>query len=525
MTDPLLDMAAKLQSEGFTRTGPVAAALSAPIADTPVVVTLDELRPYELNPRITKNPLHEEIKASIRERGLDAPPPITKRPGADHYIIRNGGNTRLAILRELWAETKDERFYRFSCLFRPWSDEIVALTGHLAENELHGGLTFIERALGVEKARELYEAKDGKPISQAELARRLKAAGYPVLQPHISRMREAVEYLLPAIPNVLYGGLGRHQVEQLTRLRHSAAQTWEAHAKKRQIHEFPVLFQDVLAGFDGKAGSFALQRVQDELIGQMSDLLGVPYDTLAAEVFVAEKRHQLLSTKPVSPPEQAPAQPVPTQQTTSAQDTSPASPDFHGQMPESKPDQITRNIGKPRNPEDRNDEPNEQTVPPPETTERLQSIQQMVVDHTGEAGQCNEEAPQTIPVQVESLYPVTDIWRIAPGLDTPECLRAHIAQFAREIAHEADIDAQVAPCEHSIGFVCLPLPEPVSDFSRAVFALLQSIDEHPLLIVIGTPESSIPRLSDEGTLKLFRLARLARRLREIEAEAANQPEP
>jgi hypothetical protein len=146
MTDPLLDMVARLQSEGFTRTGPVAAALSAPIADTPVVVTLDELRPYELNPRITKNPLHEEIKASIRERGLDAPPPITQRPGADHYIIRNGGNTRLA------------------------------------------------------KARERYEAEDGKPISQAELARRLKAAGYPVPQPHISRMREAVEYLLPATP-------------------------------------------------------------------------------------------------------------------------------------------------------------------------------------------------------------------------------------------------------------------------------------------------------------------------------------
>jgi ParB family protein of integrating conjugative element (PFGI_1 class) len=61
---------------------------------------------------VTRNPAYEDIKASIRERGLDAPPAITRRPGEPHYIIRNGGNTRLAILRELWSETKDERFFR-----------------------------------------------------------------------------------------------------------------------------------------------------------------------------------------------------------------------------------------------------------------------------------------------------------------------------------------------------------------------------------------------------------------------------
>ena len=145
------DMAGKLLAAGFERSGPSATALSDPIADTPMVVTLDQLRPYDHDPRKKRNPAYEEIKASIRERGLDAAPAITRRPGEDHYIIRNGGNTRLAILRELWSETRDERFFRISCLFRPWParGEIVALTGHLAENELRGGLTFIERALGV----------------------------------------------------------------------------------------------------------------------------------------------------------------------------------------------------------------------------------------------------------------------------------------------------------------------------------------------------------------------------------------
>ncbi|HRL68513.1 MAG TPA: ParB N-terminal domain-containing protein, partial [Ottowia sp.] len=176
------DMAGKLLAAGFERNGPSAVALSDPIADTPMVVTLDQLRPYDHDPRKKRNPVYEEIKASIRERGLDAAPAITRRPGEGHYVIRNGGNTRLAILRELWAETKDERFFRISCLFRPWParGEIVALTGHLAENELRGGLTFIERALGVEKAREFYEEETSATLSQSELARRLAADGFPV---------------------------------------------------------------------------------------------------------------------------------------------------------------------------------------------------------------------------------------------------------------------------------------------------------------------------------------------------------
>ena len=56
------------------------------------------------------------------------------------------------------------------------------LTGHLAENELRGGLTFIERALGIEKARTFYEEEGLQALSQSELARRLAADGYPVPQ-------------------------------------------------------------------------------------------------------------------------------------------------------------------------------------------------------------------------------------------------------------------------------------------------------------------------------------------------------
>lgn len=257
------------------------------LEDTPLVVTLDQLRPYEHNPRVTRNPRYDEIKASIRERGLDSPPAITRRPGEAEYIIRNGGNSRLAILRELWAETREERFLRIPCLFRPWPErgEIVALTGHLAENELRGSLTFIERGLGIEKACELYEAETGRALSQSELSRRLAADGYPVPQPHISRMREAVTYLLPAIPTLLYGGLGRPQIERLTLLRKAGQRLWDRRATRRRPGSaFTEVFQDVLAQFDGVGGGFSVQRVQDELLGQLAGLLESDYDTLALEL-------------------------------------------------------------------------------------------------------------------------------------------------------------------------------------------------------------------------------------------------
>ncbi|CAM6351453.1 ParB N-terminal domain-containing protein [Escherichia fergusonii] len=72
-------------------------------------VALNQLRAFDLNPRLTKNPEYDEIKESIRNRGLDYPPQITQRPGESFYIIANGGNTRLAILNELWLETHDKK--------------------------------------------------------------------------------------------------------------------------------------------------------------------------------------------------------------------------------------------------------------------------------------------------------------------------------------------------------------------------------------------------------------------------------
>ena len=540
-------MAGKLLAAGFERSGPSALALSDPIADTPMVVTLDQLRPYDHDPRKKRNSAYEEIKASIRERGLDAAPAITRRPGDDHYIIRNGGNTRLAILRELWSETKDERFFRISCLFRPWPSrgEVVMLTGHLAENELRGGLTFIERALGVEKAREFYEQESVTALSQSELARRLAADGFPVQQSHISRMNDAVRYLLPAIPTVLYGGLGRHQVERLSVMRKACMLAWERYAKGRSlVQDFDEFFQEVLSQFDVQADEFSAQRVQDELIGQMAELLGVDYDVLALDMTESDSRQRALASDP-TPPSTPPALPEPGAIARPPADTAPPAA-----RPASAPPSAGRPAGTPSTCESDADASQagaassaadgdllqEHIVSPAPTTERLQSIQRMVADQLGDAlpPDFSENVLQSIPMQAGGLYPISDVWYIDPGLDTPERLRIHIAQFAREIAGEAGLDGCIDDRPDGIGFACRARAQNPVVLGRAVLALLACLaGQQPAdvgldngQVVIDLPallhgqDNATRRLSDTALVKLFRLLRLARRLLDLEAGAA-----
>ena len=110
------------------------------------------LQPYDRNPRHDRNPEFDRIKASIRAHGLDQPLVITQRPGATDYTVHSGGNTRLLILKELFAETGDNRFSQIPCLFRPWQRESAMLLAHLRENDLRGDLTFIDKAQAVYRA-------------------------------------------------------------------------------------------------------------------------------------------------------------------------------------------------------------------------------------------------------------------------------------------------------------------------------------------------------------------------------------
>ncbi|MGK2924627.1 MAG: ParB family protein, partial [Lysobacterales bacterium] len=132
------------------------------------------------------------------------------------------------------------------------------------------------------------------------------------------------------------------------------------------------------------------------------------------------------------------------------------------------------------------------------------------------------------------LYPISDVWYIEPGLDAPDRLRVHIAQFAREIAGEAAVADHIEASAGGIGFVCMApavdQAKALPAFARAVLTLLHALSAAPpaangldrarladdLGALLHGHGGSATRLSDAGLVKLFRLLRLARRLLDLE---------
>ncbi|MGY2146731.1 ParB family protein [Pseudomonas azotoformans] len=505
------EISGKLHQDHFPR-GPEVERLSDPLTDTPMLVTLEQLRPYEHNPRFIRNPLYDDIKASIRERGLDQPPPITRRPGESYFIIRNGGNTRLAILSELWQETRDERFFRVHCLFRPWTNEITALLGHLAESDLHGQLTFIERALAVSKLKAMLEP-EGTVLSQRELARSLAAGGYPISQSHISRMLDTLEHLLPAIPQTLYAGLGKPQIERLIGLRSQVERTWNRYPTATVA--FAEFWLETLGYFDAEPESFDLEQIQDELLERMSRLLGQSYRMLALELSDTQR---VISTPGVVVTTPSENSHLPNDNEAAA---GPPSSESRPQSTETWTQTETAR---------------EELLTPPETNvesavsppSRIQQIRQQIERETS-----TEAAP------IVEGCTVDDIWTIAPALDTPEQLRLAIAGLAREMASYAGHSESIIDQKLGLGFVLnierVDLAAPrATGVHLLLLALLRAHDDvnwedrkqlpsalfgQLLLGVYQLPLTDRPavdvgleRLPDSLLIKLYRLIRLARRL-------------
>ncbi|OTJ48435.1 transcriptional regulator [Pseudomonas aeruginosa] len=559
------DLKDRLLAPGFTAP-PVLEQLSDPISDTPMVLTLDQVLPWHDNPRTTRNPKYDELKESIRHRGLDTPPPVTRRPGEDKYRIRNGGNTRLEILNELYKETGDERYFRFNCLFRPWDKqrgEIIALTGHLAENDLKGDLKFIERAVGIQKAKALYEKEKGEPVGIRELSRKLTDDGYPVSHSHISRMLDAVEILLPAIPVMLYSGLGKPQIEKLLSLRKSASSCW-ARLYAGEGIDFEMLFQDTLAIFDSSPDEFIFDRFQDELIDQMKRPLGLRYDQILLEITNGQqeqRRGTLVDLPaPALPPEIPPVgQESPAASTTGqAQSQSPAAG-----LQTSKTNSLPGNPSTPPTPplpvqqQQLTDEERAallagHIVSPVST--KIQQTRQRLAALEGEHLPVFEEtALHAIPVQVGGLHPITDLWYIERSIDTSEILRQHIADLAEEIALHVGAPGEIVRIQGGVGYTYRePNEDPeITDSALHLMTLLQALSGQVQVVLnshdqqtcrdalgefqfsaglaqlllgqpttVDQPSSQAGRLTDEALVKLFRIIRLARRLVDLELPPA-----
>ncbi|HAX5160179.1 TPA: chromosome partitioning protein ParB [Escherichia coli] len=516
------------------------------LGETPMILTLDQLRPNPDNPRTTRNPRYDDIKNSIHARGLDTVPKVTRIPDSepDVYIFSDGGNTRYQILTELWKETGDPRFYRIHVLFKPWPGRLQCVIGHLAENEVRGELTFIEKAQGIHKARLIYEEQLNKSVSMRELSSLLTEQGLPVDASSISRMENALKYLYPWIPDLMESGLGRPQVTALLALRQDAERVWGQFALASGTDaEFDRVFGESCRKFNSPE-LWSLEMFRDELIGDLLQALPHPsldYDRWLLELDPKERnrRHHFGEPEPVVVPPSvrdsgtgqsgAPVSRIrPEVPEISAPDTE---PEQHcAARPENAVSDTdhTEKCGLP-SPEERADKASSsaEKVLRPEIQPDMYGGEPVFSGDAVETGIAGSAVPSvmtgdTAPSETPDALPAS-VTHFAEGRDDIEHLQNEAFRLAWELAESAGCAEEIAmdrESDLSAGFgtaeeKCSPVTAFLVGLTGDAPLTVSPVSLTDLLTGGSAPEAW-PLLDDEHAVKLLRLLSVLRRLRALQ---------
>ena len=133
-------------------------------------VSIDEIDFFEKNPRHSHDPeMYAQIKESIRASGVQQPVHITKRPNATKYVLAQGGNTRLKIVKELYEETGESRFSQMPCIYTEYTNDENILIAHLIENEQRADMSFWDKVSAYAELRDLFQQQSGKELSARAL--------------------------------------------------------------------------------------------------------------------------------------------------------------------------------------------------------------------------------------------------------------------------------------------------------------------------------------------------------------------
>ena len=213
-----------------------------------LTLNIEQVSTYDKNPRIQKNAEYDSIYESIKSNGLENSLCVTQRPDDDplSFFLIRGGNTRLAIIKELYRETGDKKYYEFSAHFKEWRSESVAVIGHLRENDARGDYVFIDRALGVRQAKTELQAEAGKKLSDRELVRTLKSHGYKINGKDLRRMNYAVDTLYLACPKLLSENIGPRKIDDIKKLDKKASELFTEIFPDSKPNEWDDDFSKVL---------------------------------------------------------------------------------------------------------------------------------------------------------------------------------------------------------------------------------------------------------------------------------------
>lgn len=546
-----------LLQRGRSPTPGVVAAL--PVNEMPMVLTLDQLRPNPDNPRTNRNPKYDDIKASIRVKGLGSVPKITRNPDSaeDVYIFSDGGNTRYAILTELWEETQDERFRRIQCVFTPWPGRLKCVIGHLAENDVRGDLLFIERALGIAKAKAIYQEETGKTVSQRELELFLRTEGYPVSQSNISRMEYTLEHLYPHMPALFNSGIGRPQVAQLVTLRGAALKAWNIFAVDYPVSvSFNEVFSTVCHFLDDPE-HYTFETLKDELISALLQAMpapGITYDRWLIELDPNEQNRRKLFGEPAPLPQHIvdadkdadvkeesivpAAEPdSPVSLSSEANHSANEKPSAVVRQPDAvislSDNHVSVDLAALQEPAEHKEEEQLDLYEEPALSVALPFVSDAAAAEQHEAlptAPVNKVAESPVAFANTGLEPVTDIWQISALQDDPEHLQNAAFRLAFELAEVLEAEQELSE-DNAIGTVGYRLEvdiQQASPITRLLAVLAGSADASlsantltNILFGAGRPEDW-PLLDDVQVVKFLRLIRVIRRLRELQRQCRDE---
>ncbi len=278
--------------------------ITDPVQPTPMVISLDDIETYDNNPRRMDNSAYDEIKQGLLETGSQGITlTITRRPGSKKFIPDAGGNTRILILKELYAKTGDEKYYHLTVKFIPYTKESKIIISHLVENDVRGSYVFIDKALGVRSAYNQLFEESGQEYTQRSFIEYLNTQGYSTIsRALLIPMNYAIDHLYEFIPNALDSGAGRPKVEQLRQIETKYLDYWMAHELDK--NDFMVHWHQVLQSNDSW-DSFSVDLVEGDILSVITDrvmntLVDYPAlitsDTIKLEVNQFQKNPDLVST-------------------------------------------------------------------------------------------------------------------------------------------------------------------------------------------------------------------------------------
>lgn len=481
------------------------------------VFTLDDLCVNPDNPRKSRNPLFDDLKASIRARGLNSVPFVTRDPRLPDgkWTFSDGGNTRYTIMRELWDETGDQRFFRMTCIEKPWPGRFQCLAGHLAENETHGQLTFIDKAISVSEARLLLEEERGKKISLRELATELTNTGLPVHFSSVSRMEDVVTNIYPWMPVLLASGFGGRELRKLLKLRHGAEAIWDKYLFENNVgteYSFNDVFGECCRKFDDPE-LWSIEMFTDEFIGDLTNAFPcneLDYDGWLLELRGADKAK-------VEPAEDI------------AFSVSPALP---------ATSLIVANDDVTAEPIQLSDELPSDDLAHCENADKdnfLNTQQSSVNNESKDSSSLGSREDETYVTQNQDdlLEPVTQpdsnpLWHVSALQDDIEHLQSIAWRLCWDVASAHGCGDALEVSNENASQLGYRLSVPADDAhivasflaSLAVDAPYPDAVNINTKLLIGSSKSATPVFDDEQTLSVFRLIRILRRLRELQRQSA-----